>query len=183
MLKEIKVKNFAIIEDLTLELGPGLSILSGETGAGKSIIIGALGIVLGERAYTEMIMTGKESAHVEALFEVNGLAAAKALGIDESAGLRLKRTVSRAGKTRAYVNDKPVSLQAMSAIGAALVDIHGQHEHQSILGRDHQLRLLDHFGGLASDRAKVAEAYSEVSRLRTRLEDLRLGTRERKGRK
>jgi DNA repair protein RecN (Recombination protein N) len=179
MLKSLKVRNFAIIEKLDIVFSPGLNILTGETGAGKSIIIGALGIVLGERAYTEMIMTGHDSASVEAFFDIRSHPVLEDLGIDSSKGILLKRTISRAGKTRAYINDSVVNLQSLGRLGDALVDIHGQHEHQSLLSRDNQMTLLDHFGGLKKERQAVGAFFEEVSRIRSRLEDLRLGTRER----
>ncbi len=179
MLKELRVRHFAIIDSLDIQFPQGLNILTGETGAGKSIIIGALGIVLGQRAYTEMIMTGHEQATVEAFFDINGHPVTDELGIDTTEGILLRRTLSRAGKTRAYINDTMVSLQSLARLGKTLVDMHGQHEHQSILGREHQMRLLDHFGGLNKERSAISRDFSELSTLTTRLEDLRLGRRER----
>ena len=99
MLRELRVRNFAIIENASVEFSEGLNILSGETGAGKSIIIGALGIALGQRAYTEMIMTGHDTAAVEAFFEVPDHPLLKEMGIDPSGGIVIRRTVSRTGKT------------------------------------------------------------------------------------
>ena len=179
MLKELRVRHFAIIDNLDVRFGQGLSILTGETGAGKSIIIGALGTVLGARAYTEMIMTGSDQATVEAFFDIKDHPVTRELGIDTSEGILLRRSISRAGKTRAYINDTMVSLQSLARLGATLVDVHGQHEHQSLLASDHQMLLLDYFGGMDKERAAISEAYLELSKLNTRLEDLHLGSRER----
>ncbi len=179
MLKELRVRHFAIIDNLDIEFSKGLSILTGETGAGKSIIIGALGTVLGQRAYTEMIMTGHEQATVEAFFDIKDHPVTEALGIDTSQGILLRRSISRAGKTRAYINDTMVNLQSLAKLGATLVDVHGQHEHQSLLATAHQMRLLDYYGGLDKERTMVSEAFRELSKLVTRLEDLQLGSRER----
>ncbi len=179
MLKELRVRHFAIIDRLDIQFAPGLNILTGETGAGKSIIIGALGTVLGQRAYTEMIMTGHEQATVEAFFDIRDHPVTEELGIDTSEGILLRRTISKAGKTRAYINDTMVNLASLARLGATLVDVHGQHEHQSILGSEHQMRLLDYFGGLDRERTGFSEKFRELSTLKTRLEDLRLGRRAR----
>ncbi|KKL55769.1 hypothetical protein LCGC14_2252100 [marine sediment metagenome] len=179
MLKELRVRHFAIIDNLDIRFGQGLSILTGETGAGKSIIIAALGTVLGARAYTEMIMTGSDQATVEAFFDIKDHPVTEELGIDTSEGILLRRSISRAGKTRAYINDTMVNLQSLARLGATLVDVHGQHEHQSLLASDHQMLLLDYFGGMDKERAAISEAYNELSKLNTRLEDLHLGSRER----
>jgi DNA repair protein RecN (Recombination protein N) len=179
MLKDLHVKNFAIIEDLDIQFGEGLNILTGETGAGKSIIIGALGILLGQRAYTEMIMTGKEQATVQAFFDIKNHPITNDMGIDTSEGIILRRSISRAGKTKAYINDTMVNLQSLSRLGDSLVDAHGQHEHQSIRSLDKQMSLLDQYGSLKDARAEISSAFSELTKLRTRLEDLQLGSRER----
>jgi DNA repair protein RecN (Recombination protein N) len=179
MLKELRVRNFAIIDDLTLEFSPGFNVLTGETGAGKSIVIGALGIALGQRAYTEMIKTGRTEASVEAYFAVRDLPALEALGIASGDGIIIRRNLSSSGKTRAYINDTMVSVQSLAELGRALVDIHGQHEHQSLLSTDHQLRLLDHYGRLDGERAAVEAAFHEVQAIEERIAGLRHSERER----
>jgi DNA repair protein RecN (Recombination protein N) len=179
MLRELRVRNFAIIDELTLGFAPGLNVLTGETGAGKSIIIGALGIALGQRAYTEMIKTGAGEASVEASFEADGHPLLERLGIPAEDGIIIRRQISAAGKTRAYINDTAVSVQGLAELGRTLVDIHGQHEHQSLLSPENQLRLLDHFGGLEGQRVKVAGLFEEAQELERRLADLGRSARER----
>ncbi len=177
MLRELRVKNYAIIDDLTINFEPGLNVLTGETGAGKSIIIGALGIVLGQRAYTEMIKTGAEEAIVEALFDEEMHPALENIGIEGSEGIVIRRVVSKTGKTKAYVNDTMVSVQSLAELGRSLVDIHGQNEHQSLLSPENQLRLLDHFGRLDALREEVSSAFHESESLRRKIEELREGAR------
>lgn len=179
MLKEIRVKNYAIIEDLALEFHPGLNILTGETGAGKSIIVGALGIALGQRAYTEMIKTGCKEASVEAYFEIDGHPLLDELGINTTGGVIVRRNISSSGKTRAYINDTMVSVQSLSAFGRALVDMHGQHDHQSLLSTDKQMLFLDHYGGLGPERARVAGLYEETKELGEKLHEIRHNARQR----
>jgi DNA repair protein RecN (Recombination protein N) len=177
MLKELRVKNYAIIEELSVEFEPGLNVLTGETGAGKSIIIGALGIALGQRAYTEMIKTGADEAVVEAFFDIERHPYLKEMGIDGSGGIIIRRVVSKSSKTKAYINDTMVNLQSLNSLGKMLVDIHGQNEHQSLLSPENQLRLLDHFGGLDALRAEVAESFNNVEDLRRKIEAVKAGAR------
>ena len=177
MLKELHVKNFAIIDELRMNFEPGLNVLTGETGAGKSIIIGALGITLGQRAYTEMIKTGAKEATVEAFFDVEYHPALDEMGINNSGGIIIRRVISSSGKTKAYINDNMVSVQSLAALGKTLVDIHGQNEHQSLLSADNQMRLLDRFGGLDDLRAEFAGAFHETEALRKQIEDLKAGAR------
>jgi DNA repair protein RecN (Recombination protein N) len=179
MLKEIRVKNYAIIDDLTVEFHPGLNILTGETGAGKSIIVGALGLALGQRAYTEMIRTGQKEASVEAYFETNGHPLLEELGINSSGGLVIRRNLSSSGKTRAYINDTMVSVQSLSALGRALVDMHGQHDHQSLLSTDKQLLFLDQYGGLGPERAVVTVLFEDAKELGERLSEIRHNAKQR----
>jgi len=181
MLKELRIKNFAIITGLELKLKSGLNVLTGETGAGKSILIEALGVALGERAYSEMIKTGAESASVEALFEGNqrALEFLKTLGIESEKDIILRRTISAGGKGRAYINDIMTGIQSLAGVGKLLVDIHGQHEHQSLLSSENQLRLLDLYGGLDSEKSALSELYSEVSELKKKLNELNMSARQR----
>src|SRR5436305_12858994 len=138
MLTELRIKNFAIIESLTLRLAPGFNVLSGETGAGKSIIVGALGMLLGERANADMIRTGADRATVEGTFDVSkGAALAKLLderGFEvEDNVVVLKREVASAGRGRAWINGTAVSASVLADIGRLLVNLHGQHEAQTLL--------------------------------------------------
>jgi DNA repair protein RecN (Recombination protein N) len=179
MLRELRVRNFAIIDELALEFRPGLNVLTGETGAGKSIVIGALGTALGQRAYTEMIKTGSREATVEAYFAVPRHPVLDNLGIASEDGIIIRRNISSTGKTKAYINDTMVNVQSLAELGRTLVDIHGQHEHQSLLSTDHQLRLLDHYGRLDGERALVEAAFHEVQGLQRRIDSLRQSERER----
>src|SRR5688500_3891636 len=136
MLTELRIKNFAIIESLTLPLGPGFNVLTGETGAGKSIIVGALGLLLGERGTADVVRTGADKATVEGVFEIGERSElAKRLderGIEtEDRLVVLKREVTSSGRTRAWVNGSTVTAGALAEIGRALIDLHGQHEAQS----------------------------------------------------
>ncbi|MFZ2197424.1 MAG: AAA family ATPase, partial [Thermodesulfovibrionales bacterium] len=129
MLKELRIKNLAIIGDLSVSFGNGLNVLTGETGAGKSIIVDALGLALGDRAQTDMIRSGEKEASVQAYFELEDAVSLPDIGIDTSEDIVLRRTLSASGKSRAFINDTMVSLQALAETGKALVDIHSQHEH------------------------------------------------------
>src|SRR6185436_14630061 len=140
MLTTLRIKNLALVTDLTLELQPGLNVITGETGAGKSILIGALNLVLGERADRTLLRSGEEQGAVEALFDVHHLKAPLGAFLDENGlepcdegQLVLRRSVSAAGANRQFVNGSPAPLQALARIGEWLVDIHGPHEHQSLL--------------------------------------------------
>ena len=142
MLKELKIKNLAIIDDLTVRFAKGLNVLTGETGAGKSIVVDALGLSLGDRAQSDLVKSGESEATVQAYFDLEGFDGLQALGIDDSDGLLLRRVVSSGGKSRAYINDTMVTLQTLSAVGKSLVDILSQHEHQSLLTQETQLSLI-----------------------------------------
>ena len=174
MLTTLRIKNFALVSDLTLELQSGYSVITGETGAGKSIIIGALNLVLGERADRSLIRAGEESCSVEAVFDVKGVRAPLKKFLDENGlepceenQLVLKRAFTNAGANRQFVNGSPTTLNVLSAIGEWLVDIHGPHDHQSLLHPAKQLAILDAFGGLEKERA----SFSELVRRRCALEN------------
>lgn len=152
MLTELHIRNFAVIDEIHVELGPGLNVLSGETGAGKSIIVGALSLLLGERASTDVIRAGEDRAVVEGVFEIPGDAVLRErceeAGIDLSDGvLILKRELQREGRNRAWVNGSPATAGLIGQLGGALVDLHGQHEHQALLRPGPQRRILDQFAG------------------------------------
>lgn len=185
MLRELRIRNFAIIDELDVSFRPGLNVLTGETGAGKSIIIGALGIALGERAYAEMIKTGRETASVEAYFEGRQDTALRELGIPSKDDIIIRRTLSTSGgggKSKAYINDTMVSVQGLAELGRSLVDIHGQHEHQSLLSTENQLRLLDRYGRLEGLRTEFQERFSEVEALKKRIAELKSNARQREER-
>lgn len=177
MLTELTIKNFAIIESLTLQLSGGFNVLSGETGAGKSIIVGALGFLLGERGSSDLIRTGQDKATVEGVFDISTNEAIASLaderGIDTDEGtIVLKREISSAGRGRAWANGSPVTATFLGEIGRALVNLHGQHEAQALLDTDSQRAILDEFGG-AGDRARdVAEAHAELLGIRREITQL-----------
>lgn len=175
MLTTLRIKNLALVADLTLELQPGCNVITGETGAGKSIIIGALNLVLGERADRTLIRSGSDSCSVEAVFDVGKLKASSALttfldanGLEpcEDQQLVLKRVFTSAGANRQFVNGSPTTLAALGTIGEWLVDMHGPHEHQSLLNAAKQLAILDAFGGLQKER----EAFGDFVAKRGTLE-------------
>jgi DNA repair protein RecN (Recombination protein N) len=167
MLTELRIKNFAIIESLTLPLARGFNVLSGETGAGKSIIVGALGLLLGERASADLIRTGAEKATVEGEFDVGERPEIRTLlderGIDaDEPVVVLKREVS-SGRARAWINGTSVNAGMLAEVGRLLVNLHGQHEAQTLLDPDSQRRILDAFAGSAEQAASVEAAYAELA--------------------
>jgi len=166
MLRELHIRNLAIIDDLTVRFEDGLNVLSGETGAGKSIIVDALGLALGDRAQSDLIKAGEKEATVQAFFEIGDASTLTETGIDIADGIMLRRIISNTGKSRAYINDVMVTLQTLSDTGKALVDIHSQHEHQSLLLPEKQRLIIDSYGGHQSDLAKVRELYAVVQSLR-----------------
>jgi DNA repair protein RecN (Recombination protein N) len=173
MLTTLRIKNLALVADLTLELESGYNVITGETGAGKSILIGALNLVLGERADRTLIRSGSDSCSVEAVFDVGKLKAPLDSFLDENGlepcedrQLVLKRTFTNAGANRQFVNGSPTTLNALATIGEWLVDIHGPHEHQSLLNTGRQLDLLDAFGKLEDER----DAFKSLLRKRAALE-------------
>lgn len=172
MLTELRIRNFAIIESVTLPLAPGFNVLSGETGAGKSIIVGALGLLLGERGSADLVRGGADRAVVEGVFdcsarrEVIELLDERGIDTDDDALVVLKREVTAAGKGRAWVNGSSVTAGVLASVGRRLVNLHGQHESQSLLDADAQRALLDDFGGAATSAGAVREAHRERATLR-----------------
>ncbi|HEX3798652.1 MAG TPA: DNA repair protein RecN [Verrucomicrobiae bacterium] len=173
MLTILRIKNLALVPDLTLELQPGYNAITGETGAGKSIIIGALNLVLGERADRTLIRSGSESCSVEAVFEVTHLRVPLKDFLEEN-GLEpceenqivLKRTFTAAGANRQFINGSPTTLGTLATLGEWLVDMHGPHDHQSLLHAARQLSILDAFGNLSARRT----AFGELVKHRAMLE-------------
>jgi DNA repair protein RecN (Recombination protein N) len=177
MLTELRIRNFAIIESLTLPLARGFNVLSGETGAGKSIIVGALGLLLGERASTDLIRTGADRATVEGVFDVADRPEIAVLlderGIDaEESLVVLKREIVGAGRARAWVNGTTVSATILAEVGRLLVNLHGQHEAQTLLDPDAQRRILDAFAGATERASAVRDAYDALARVRREIADL-----------
>lgn len=171
MLTELRIRNFAIIEQVNLPLGEGFNVLSGETGAGKSIIVGALGLLLGERASADLIRSGAQKATVEGVFDVSrvkGIAAlADERGIEvEEETLVLKREISTNGRGRAWINGATVTTTILAEIGRQLVNLHGQHDAQTLLDQESQRRILDAFGGADAEALLVRASHAELSAIR-----------------
>ena len=179
MLRELRIKNLAIIDDLKVRFEKGLNVLTGETGAGKSIIVDSLSLALGSRAQSDLIRSGEKEAVIQAYFEMEGGKELPDFGIDISDGLIIRRSLSVTGKSRVYINDTMVSLQSLAEVGRSLVDIHGQHEHQSLLSVDKHRLLLDSYGKLQGDRGQVESFYREVQALKREGADLRQKMKER----
>ena len=186
MLLELSITDFAIIASSRIEFGPGMHALTGETGAGKSILLDALGLVLGDRASSDAVRTGARKARIEALFDVSDAPRDRVIALLEEHGIEtddhqlvISREVQANGRSVARINGQIVTVSVLSAIGGHLVDIHGQSDHFSIRRKDEQRRLLDRYAGLESRVAVVQELASEVSRLRQRLLSLATGERER----
>ncbi len=184
MLHELTVHNFAIIRDLEIGFREGLNVISGETGAGKSILIGAVNLILGSRASQEMIRTGTREASVEASFLFSEDPAAllrrlEAQGLDPAESLTIRRSISRSGKNRIFVNDQAVSLQQLQSLSRGLISISGQHEHQLLLDTTLHLELLDTYGGLDSLCGRVREIFAEWTEVQEALKRLIRTRRER----
>lgn len=170
MLALLSVRNFAVLEAAEIEFGAGLTVVTGETGAGKSLLVDALLLLSGARADSGMVRAGCERAELSAEFDLSALPAARvwlaeqALD-DEDGACRLRRVVAAEGGSRAWINGRPASLNQLAELAAVLVEIHGQHEHQALLDRARQLALLDEFGHAADAVQRVralAQQYREI---------------------
>lgn len=166
MLTELSIRNFAIIDSLSVSFETGLTVLTGETGAGKSIIIDAVHLLVGGRGSAEFIRHGESKAEIEGLFQIEDdthpvFVKAKEFGIDMNDGMAiLRRDISLSGKSVCRVNGKLVTIAILREIGRTLIDIHGQHEHQELMDERLHLPLLDQFGG-----EKIAAALAEYQKL------------------
>src|SRR5437867_6988669 len=157
VLTELRVRDLAVIADVTLPLQPGLNVLTGETGAGKSMLVDALALLLGERASADLVRPGAEKTVIEALFADD---------------LVLKREVTREGRSRVWINGSPATVGMLAQIGAKLVDLHGQHDTQSLLRPDAQRDILDAYSGAAVERVAVRDAHQRLRDLEQREADL-----------
>ena len=177
MLKELRINNFAIIDNLHVEFSSGLIALTGETGAGKSIIIDALNLILGGRADANFIRTGETSATVESLFEIKDLETLgilKELGISSDNGeIVLRRTISSSGKNRCLVNDSTVTVGVLATLGNRLVDIHGQHDHQALLNPEIHVDILDLYGKTTEERKEFSKKYINYLEEIRKIDELR----------
>lgn len=182
MLRHLKIKNLAIIDELFIEFKPGLNVLTGETGAGKSIIVDALGLALGERAQSEIIRAGREEAIAEAYFEIPDHPFLERLSIPSDNGIITRRIISSSGKNKAYINDTMVNVQTILDLGRSIVDIHGQHEHQSLLSTDRQIDMLDAYGKLLGTRSELEKLFRETESIRKELSGLKSNLKEKEHR-
>lgn len=186
MLRQLHIKNLAILEDVTVELEPGLNVFTGETGAGKSLIIGAFELLLGLRGGgstaqgggADMVRKGADEARVNGIFEIHSPSLVSQLSeiLDMSLNvgdeLLITRKLFASGRTSVSVNGEPTTAAMLRSVGQQLVDIHGQHDHQYLLRPSNQLNILDHFGGTASLRETFAEKYHQWRQLHERRDDL-----------
>ncbi len=176
MLNDLSIKNFAIIDELHVSFNKGLNIISGETGAGKSIIIGAVNLLLGDRAASEMIRTQADTATVEAFFDIaqNKTLREKVrqMGFEAENELIIRRVISRTGKNKILINGQMATLTNLAAVSESLINICGQHEHQIILNADSHIDILDDFGGCQPLRNKYEESYNEYQRIKAQREKL-----------
>jgi DNA repair protein RecN (Recombination protein N) len=185
MLNDLSIKNFAIIDELHVSFGEGLNVISGETGAGKSIIIGAVSLLLGDRATADLIRTQADSATVEALFDISSNDALRekiaSMGFAAGDELIIRRVISRTGKNKALINGQMATLANLSAISESLINICGQHEHQLILNAENHVDILDEFGACLPLRTSYEEVYNQYQQLKAKmakLEELRRSREE-----
>ena len=178
MLRLLKINNLALVEDLVWEVGSGLIGVTGETGAGKSVIVGALKLIVGERASQNLIRTGCHSCSIEAVFDleqpegVNAVLEAAGLASCENNQLVIRRVIDTSAGNKQFVNCSPVTLSILKKIGELLVDLHGPHDHQSLLCRERQLNLLDAYANAETEAAKCADAYRQLNSLQIQYDEL-----------
>ena len=170
MLRFLRIRHLAVIDRLELEFGPGLTVLTGETGAGKSILVGAVGLLVGGRASADLVRTGEDAASIEAIFDRDGHE------------LIVRREISAQGRSRAFIDGDLVTSAALREACGGLVDLHGQHEHQLLLDPSAHLDLLDEFAGLGTLRADVAAAFARWTRVRGERDALLAKSREKDAR-
>ena len=170
MLRYLRIRNLAVIEQVQVEFEPGLNVLTGETGAGKSVLVEAVGLLLGGRASSDLVRTGEDVAQVEAQFQ------------DGYVEVVLRREVTAQGRSRAFVNGSLVTAGALREFSDRLVELHGQHEHQILMDPESHLNLLDNYAGLENDRMRVGEAFARLQALRTELQALQLDERQKAAR-
>ena len=167
MLQSLRIRNLAIVEDVAVEFGDGLNVITGETGAGKSVIVGALNLILGDRSDKALIRAGADHCAVEAVFTAPPRGLLDELGLDPGADdtLIIRRQFTAAGTGKVFINDSPATVQSLKRVGDRLVDLHGPHDHQSLLSREFQLDLLDAFGGHAKSCGAYAATYGRWQQL------------------
>jgi DNA repair protein RecN (Recombination protein N) len=174
MLRFLRVRHFALIDQLELHFNPGFNLLSGETGAGKSILVDALGLLAGAKASAETIRTGETRAIVEAIFEADLRHDLDRLGLDAEDELIIRREISLDGRNRVYINNQPSTVAALKELAPALLDIHGQHDQQSLLDPASQLTLIDAFANAIELAATVRDIDAQIQTTQTELTELLL---------
>ncbi|NOQ79962.1 MAG: DNA repair protein RecN [Gammaproteobacteria bacterium] len=182
MLNHITIKNLAVVDSLDLELNSGLSVLTGETGAGKSILIDALGLVLGDRAEASAIRHGAERADIAAEFDLQDPSIEQWLQdneLDSEGECLIRRTISAKGRSRGFINGQPIPLQLLRELGEKLVNIHGQNTHQALLKNDEQRILLDNFAGITALRKELNQCYQQWKKKSSDYQTLKQDTSER----
>ncbi len=175
MLRTFYVKDYVLIDEIKIEFGKGLNIITGETGAGKSVLIDAMGLLLGGRASSEIIRKGASKAIVEGIFEFSGKHINAILDenqIDRSDELILRRELSLKGNNRCFINDTPVALNIYKELGNLLVDLHGQHEHQSLLRTETHIDFLDQYADPGTDLSQYQKYFNELRQCQTELKHL-----------
>jgi DNA repair protein RecN (Recombination protein N) len=182
MLRSLRIRNYALVDHLEVEFRPGLNVITGATGAGKSIVVGAANLVLGERASSETVRSGFDSATVEGLFQVpddrdlRGLLSQIGV-VTRDDLLILRREISSRGQSKCFLNDRQVTLGSLKSIGDRLADLHGQHEHQSLLNVERHIEYLDHYGDLDRELCRLGETYRQLRGKQRELQDLKSSQR------
>lgn len=186
MLISLQVRDFAIIDQVAVDFGPGMTVLTGETGAGKSILVDALGLALGERGSSQMLRSGAKRAEFSAEFRISTLRPVKNWleqhALDQDDECLIRRVINADGRSRAFINGNAVTLQQLKSLGERLLDIHGQHLHQSLVRRTVQRDLLDHSGALLDQRRKTESAFEHWKTLQNRLNQLQSADADRASR-
>lgn len=176
MIKSLEIKDYAVIERINVEFGKGLNIITGETGTGKSILIDAMGLILGERASTEVIRKGAAKSIIEGIFDVEGNKKVESIlnenEVEYFPEMIIRREISLKGSNRCFLNDTPVSLSLLKDVGNLLVDLHGQHEHQSLLHTETHIDYLDEFGDYEKLLSEYKHSYNELETIAKELESL-----------
>ncbi len=178
MLRSLRIKNYALVDQLEVEFQPGLNVITGATGAGKSIIVGAANLILGERASSEAVRTGFDTADIEAVFELSQDRALRELmnklgSIPQDDLLIVRREISSKGQSKCFINDRQVTLGSLKSVGDRIADLHGQHEHQSLLNVERHVEYLDHYGDFENDLLRLRETYVSLKMKQKELEKLK----------
>ena len=186
MLTSLQIRDFAIVDRISVEFEPGMTVLTGETGAGKSILVDAVGLILGERGGSQLVRSGAKRAEFSAEFDISVLPAVREWlethALDQDDACLLRRVISTDGRSRAFINGNAVTMQQLKSLGELLLDIHGQHFHQSLGRRPVQRDLLDYFGALFDERRETEVAFEKWQSLQERLDNLQAADADRASR-